>query len=46
MDELKSFPIDPLDPIKLLQVGKVLSPEIKEKLKDFLRRKLNVFTWR
>lgn len=38
--------VDPLDLAKVLQVEKGLSPEVKEKLKDFLRRNLDVFAWK
>lgn len=46
MEELKSFQVDPLDPTKLLQVQKGLPMEIKEKLKDFIEKNLEVFAWR
>lgn len=46
VDELKSFSMDPRDPAKMLNVGKGLSIEMKEKLKDFLGRKLEVFAWK
>lgn len=46
VDELESFLVDPRDPTKMLKVEKGLSIKIKEKLKDFLSRNINVFSWR
>lgn len=46
VEELKSSSVDPLDPTKLLHEGKSLSSEIKDRLKDFLCRDLDIFTWR
>ncbi|XP_022880877.1 uncharacterized protein LOC111398174 [Olea europaea var. sylvestris] len=46
VEELESFSVDPRDPSKLLKVGKGLSSTVKEKLKDFLSRNLDIFAWR
>lgn len=45
MEELENYQVDSQDPTKLLQVGKGLLPEAKEKLKGFLYRNLSVFIW-
>ncbi|KAL2485114.1 RT RNaseH 2 domain-containing protein [Abeliophyllum distichum] len=46
VEELESFPADPDDPTKKLQVGKDLLKEPKEALKRFLRDNLDVFAWK
>lgn len=46
VEELESFLVDPSDPTKLLEVGKWLSTEIKERLNTFLHRNLDVFAWK
>ncbi|XP_022856262.1 uncharacterized protein LOC111377400 [Olea europaea var. sylvestris] len=46
VEELESFSVDPQDPSKLLKVGKGLSNSLKEKIKGFLSRNLDVFAWR
>lgn len=43
IEELENFLVDPQDPSKMLQVGNGLTLEAKEKLKNFLRRNLDVF---
>jgi ribonuclease HI len=46
MEELETFPIDTMDPSKYLQVGSKLPPKVKEELKNFLVRNLDVFAWK
>ncbi|XP_022861553.1 uncharacterized protein LOC111381936 [Olea europaea var. sylvestris] len=46
IEELESFSVDPRDPSKLLKVGKGLSNSLKEKIKDFLSRNIDIFAWR
>ncbi|XP_022894074.1 uncharacterized protein LOC111408560 [Olea europaea var. sylvestris] len=44
--ELESFSVDPRDPSKVLKVGKCLANILKEKIKDFLSKNLDVFAWK
>lgn len=46
IEEIESFSINPRNPAKVLKVGVGLSNDIKEKLKDFLHKNLDVFVWR
>lgn len=46
MEELECFPVDPQDATKVLQVGKDLEHGMKEELKNFLRRNVDVFAWK
>lgn len=43
VEELECFPIDPM---KVLLVGKELNLEDKQKLKSFLLKNLDIFAWR
>ncbi|KAL2518130.1 Ribonuclease H [Abeliophyllum distichum] len=46
MEELESFPVDPFDPTRKLQVGNDLTRVPKEALRKFLYRNLDIFTWK
>ncbi|XP_022858151.1 uncharacterized protein LOC111379057 [Olea europaea var. sylvestris] len=46
VEERKNFMVDPRDPSKMLRVGKGLSNILKEKIKDFLSKNLDVFAWK
>jgi len=37
--------VDKHDPNRILKIGSQLEPELKTRLEDFLRSKLDVFTW-
>lgn len=43
IEELESIQVDPQDLAKMLKVGKGLLTNLKEKLKDFLNRNLDIF---
>lgn len=46
IEELETYPTDLKDPSKLLRVGTNLPHRIREGLKSFLRKNLDVFTWK
>ncbi|XP_022883683.1 uncharacterized protein LOC111400502 [Olea europaea var. sylvestris] len=46
IEELENFPVNPRDPAKVLKVGIGLSNDMKERLKDFLCKNLDIFAWR
>lgn len=46
VEKLESFSANPQDSAQALRIGKSLPLVIKEELKNFLRRNLDVFAWR
>ena len=45
VDELEDVVINDIDAKRSLKLGKGLSPKVKSKLTDFLKKNLDVFTW-
>ncbi|XP_022897827.1 uncharacterized protein LOC111411539 [Olea europaea var. sylvestris] len=42
----ETFPVNPEDPTQVLRIGKALPPGMKEEMMNFLKRNLDVFTWK
>ena len=45
IEELVEIPMDPMEPSRVLKVGKGLSNKLSQKLVDFLRENQDVFAW-